>query len=162
MYLKTLRKSRVIDWEEPAIRQARYGRFHLLDTDAAAAARASVDRVRTRADPDLRDQDLAGIAVCLGYGTHLYPGLRNRKKRAALVSAVEKQRFAIILRQVLPLIPGTKFSFDSSQDLAMMKGLARGVAFDAHHSGHGGHHHDGGGGFGGHHDGGGGGFGGHH
>ena len=113
-YLKVLRSGGVIDWERPKDSKARYGRFRLLDSEAAAAARARVDRVRTGAEPDDQDRDLAGIAGVLGFGAVLYSGLHGRSKRAALSSAIEKQRFVLILARALPQAPGEGFTFDNT------------------------------------------------
>lgn len=138
-YLQALKERGAICWDKPLNRQERYGRFHLLDAEAAAEAVAAVDRVRTETAPSPRDRDLAAIAAGLGLGAVIYPGIRGRKKRGALAAAVQKQRFAMILGRVLPKIPELKFTFDSSRDLAMAKDLMRAVAVDVHHS-TGGHH----------------------
>ncbi|MFD0638736.1 GOLPH3/VPS74 family protein [Catenulispora yoronensis] len=118
-YLKALKERGTIDWEKPKQPAARYGRFELLDPEAAAAARARVDRVRTGAKADPPDRDLAAIAACLGLGDVLYPGLRGRKKRAALTAAVDSERFARILARALPREQGLKLAFESSRDLDM-------------------------------------------
>lgn len=146
-HLDALRKRGAVGWDKAKQPKARYGRFRLLDPEAAASARARVDRVRTGDEPDARDQHLAGIAAALGYGKVLYPGVRGRSKRAALAAAVEKQRFAVIIRRAVPAPADQEFTFDSSRDSQMALNLVRAVTFDGHHAGF-----DGGlGGFGGLH-----------
>jgi hypothetical protein len=157
LYLDTLRERGILDWDKPKNKKARYGRFRLVDTGAAAEARARVDRVRTGAEPDARDHDLAGIVHGLALDAVVYSGIRGRSKRAALASATEKQRFAVLLQRAIPQLSGQRFIFDSSRDLAMAKSLVRGVTFDGHHGGYDGGGHGGGGHGGGGHGGGGGG-----
>lgn len=119
-YLKSLREREVLTWDRPA-RRALYGRFHLLDADAATSARARVERVATGASPDERDMDLAAIVHGIGLDQVLHKGRRNRKKREALATALAKQRFSVMLGRVIPEIPGQKFTFDSTNDLKMAK-----------------------------------------
>jgi len=94
--------------------------------------------VTASAEPDSRDLDLAGIAHGVGLGKSVYGGMRGRLKRAALASAVAKQRFALILASALPSVPGQTFDIDSSHDMQNARNLVRAVAVDAHHSGFGG------------------------
>ncbi|WP_194895097.1 GOLPH3/VPS74 family protein [Catenulispora pinisilvae] len=118
-YLKSLRGREVLTWDRPQNRAALYGRFHLLDTDAAASARARVERVATGADPSERDVSLAAIVQGLGLDEVLYKGRRNRPKRAALATVLARNRFAVMVGRVLPEIPGQKFTFDSKNDMKM-------------------------------------------
>jgi len=70
--------------------------------------------------------NFAGIVHGLGLDkSHLYKGRRDRKKRAALAAAVERQRFNVLVSRVLPQIPGQKFTFDSSRDLQMAVEMTR-------------------------------------
>lgn len=158
VHLEALRKRGVIEWDAPKRREDRYGRFRLVDTGAAAEARARMDRVRRAAGPDRRDHDLAAIAACIGLAGAVYPGISGRKKRAALASAVQKQRFTAILTRTLPKTREFKITINSSNDLAMARDLIRAVNIDAHHSGYGydggssaGYGYDGGSGGGHHH-----------
>jgi len=118
VYLKGLRERGVVDWDKPTQPKVRYGRVRLLDTEAAAAARARVDRVTAGAEPSVRDLDLAGIVHGLGLDKAVYGGIRGRLKRAALASAVDRQRFAVILTRALPVTPGVNFTTNVPSDLA--------------------------------------------
>lgn len=123
-YLKSLREREVLMWDRPQ-RSALYGRFHLLDADAAASARARIERVAVGAGPSERDVDLAAIVHGIGLDKVLYKGWRNRSKREALKTVLAKQRYAVMLGRVVPEIPGQKFTFDSSNDLKMAIDMAR-------------------------------------
>ena len=123
-YLKSLREREVLTWDRPQ-RGALYGRVHLLDADAAASARARVERVATGAGPSERDVDLAAIVHGIGLDKVIYKGRRNRSKRETLTTALAKQRFSVMLGRVLPETPGQKFTFDSSNDLKMATDMAR-------------------------------------
>ncbi|MFL6115366.1 MAG: GPP34 family phosphoprotein [Catenulispora sp.] len=118
VYLKALRNRGVVDWDKPTQPKVRYGRFRLLDTEPAVAARARVDRVTAGAEPDVRDLDLAGIVHGLGLDKAVYGGMRGRLKRAALAGAVDKQRFAVILTRALPMKPGLDFTINAPNNLA--------------------------------------------
>jgi hypothetical protein len=117
-YLKSLREREVLMWDRPQ-RSAIYGRFHLLDADAAASARARVERVATGVGPSERDVHLAAVVHGIGLDKVFYKGRRNRSKRETLATALAKQRFSVMLGRVIPEIPGQKFTFDSSNDLKM-------------------------------------------
>ena len=119
--LSSLRDHQILAWDRPTNGAGIHGRFRLLDTEAAASARARVERVAIGAGPSERDLNFAGIVHGLGLdASHLYKGRRDRKKRAALAAAVERQRFSVLLSRVLPQpSPGQKFTFDSSRDLRM-------------------------------------------
>jgi len=117
-YLTSLRERGVLTWDR-AKGGAAYGRFHLLDADAAAAARTRVERVATNAGPSERDVDLAGIVHGIGLDKHLYKGRRNKPKREALATALEQHPFAVMVARVLSEIQNQKFTFDSSNDLKM-------------------------------------------
>ena len=123
-YLKSLRDQEILTWDKPKNR-ALYGQLRLLDADAAAAARARIERVATGAGPSERDVDLAGIVHGIGLDEDLYKGLRNKAKRARLSTALERHRFAVMLPRLLPEIPGQKFTFDSSNDMKMAKDMIR-------------------------------------
>lgn len=124
-HLETMRKNGIIAWDKPKNRAAVYGRFHILDTEAAAAARARIERVAAGAAPSERDLDLAGILHGLGLDKVLYKGWRNRSKRGALAAAVAGQRFATLVAKVAPEILGQKFTFDSRNDLKMARDMFR-------------------------------------
>jgi hypothetical protein len=101
-FLKALRDSGSISWDKPTYRAAEYGRFHILDPEAAKAARARIERVATGTAPSERDLDLAGIVHGLGLDKALYRGLRKRAKREALATALAKQRFALLTARAMP------------------------------------------------------------
>jgi hypothetical protein len=117
-HLTSLREREVLTWDRP-LGGATYGRFHLLDADAAAAARSRIERVATNAAPSERDVDLAGIVHGTGLDKVLYKGRRNKPKREALATALEQHGFASMLARLLAEIPDQKFTFDSSNDLKM-------------------------------------------
>jgi|GEM_PF-6550030 len=123
-YLKSLREREILTWDRPQ-RAALYGRFHLLDAEAAASARARVERVATGVGPSERDVDLAAIVHGIGLDKIFYKGRRNRSKRETLTTALAKQRFSVMLGRVVPEIPGQKFTFDSSNDLKMATDMVR-------------------------------------
>ena len=123
-HLKSLRDREVLTWDRPS-RSALYGRFHLIDADAATSARARVERVATGASPNERDMDLAAIVHGIGLDKVLYKGWRNRKKRETLATALVKHRFSVMLGRVIPAVPGQKFTFDSTNDLKMAKEMIR-------------------------------------
>ena len=124
-YLKSLREREVLTWDRPQ-HGALYGRFHLLDADAAASARARVERVATAAGPSERDVDLAAIAHGIGLDKVIYKGRRNRSKRETLATTLAKHRFSVMLGRVVPKAPpGQKFTFDSSNDLKMATDMVR-------------------------------------
>jgi hypothetical protein len=118
-HLKSLRERGILEWDKPKNSQAFYGRFHLLDTEAADSALAGVERVATGAGPSERDLDLAGIVHGLGLDKVLYKGRRNRSKREGLAAAVARHRFAMMLARALPQVAGQKFTFDTSNDTNM-------------------------------------------
>lgn len=101
-YLDWLRKRDIITWDKPKVDKARYGRFHLLDAEAAASARAMVENVAAGTRPTERELDFAGIVHGVGLDEHLYKGRRNRSKREALATALERQRFALLIPRALP------------------------------------------------------------
>lgn len=118
-FLDVLRENGTIDWDKPAYRGAPYGRFHLLDTEAVATARARIDRVAIGAAPSERDLDLAGIAYGLGLDKVLSKGWRRRARREALAAALAKQRFAVLTARVMPKppIPGLRGGSGSRDDI---------------------------------------------
>jgi hypothetical protein len=123
-YFDSLRKRGVLTWDKPKNSAAIYGRFRLLDTEAAAAAKARIERVATGSGPSGRDADLAAIVHGLGLDKILYKGRRGRSMRDGLAKAVAKQRLAVMLAQVLPEVPEQKFTFDSSNDRKLTMDLS--------------------------------------
>lgn len=118
--LVSLRNHGVLDWDKPKDSRARYGRFRLLDAEAAASARARIGTVATGAKPTERDLDFAGIVHGLGLDQSLYKGFRNRSTRGALATALAKQRFAVLVARVLPEAPDLSFTFESGGDTQMI------------------------------------------
>jgi len=128
-YLTSLRARGVLTWDRPK-GGAVYGRFHLLDADAAAAALAGVERVATGAGPSTRDVDLAGIVHGIGLDKVLYKGRRDKPKLRALAAALEQHPFAVMTARVLSEIPGQKFTFDSRNDLRMARDMGSAQRWD--------------------------------
>lgn len=149
-YVRTLKERGVIDWDKPLHTDARYGRLRLQDPEATAPARAAVERVRTSAQPDQRDQDLAAIASWLGLAAVVYPRLRDRGKRTELAEAVATQRFVQLLDRVLPEATAARGHAPGSPDV-FPDGLPTSDPSSPGH--HGGHHSGSDGGGGGHHSG---------
>jgi hypothetical protein len=140
-YLEGAKGRGILTWDAPKHPKARYGRFRLLDVEAAAAARARLDRVAAGTGPGERDLDLAAVVHGIGLGQIVFKGLRGRSRRANLARAVETRLYAVLVSQSLPKRP----EIDSSRDLAMAKDMIQAVSFDYQHShgfGHGsdGHH----------------------
>lgn len=132
-YLGSLRKRDILTWDKPKVEKSRYGRFHLLDAEAAASARARVENVAAGTGPTGRDLDFTGIVHGIGLDEQLYKGRRNRSKREALATALERQRFALLVPRALPkAAAGPVFRSGSGlSERDINSAISMGIAWDS-------------------------------